>query len=127
MKVAGFGFREDAGPASLADALRRATEGERVDVLATVADKAQSPTFRRFAKMLDLPVLSVPRVEMEDQITQTQSVASLAARAIGSVAEASALAGAGTGAQLAGRRTISVDRMATCAIAIGPEAGETPE
>jgi cobalt-precorrin 5A hydrolase len=46
----------------------------------------------------------------------------LAARGVGSVAEAVALAAAGPGARIVVARVISSDRMATCAIAQGPEA-----
>ncbi|WP_333999341.1 cobalamin biosynthesis protein [Sphingomonas aurantiaca] len=64
-------------------------------------------------------MIAVSPGTLQRATTPTQSVASLAARRAGSVAEASALAAAGPGAQLLATRHISPDRMATCAIAQG--------
>jgi cobalt-precorrin 5A hydrolase len=49
----------------------------------------------------------------------TQSHHSQRVKNTGSVAEALAVTGAGEGAHLLGRRVVSEDRMATCAVAVG--------
>lgn len=119
MIVAGFGFRAGASRESLADALYRAAHGLRPMALATIADKAEASTFRELAALLNLPCIAVTAAEFAAHETTTRSAASLAARRTGSLAEASALAGAGKGARLLSARHISADRMATCALAIG--------
>lgn len=117
MIVAGFGFRGAAGIASLHDALVRAGGGATVSVLATVADKADSPVFRQFARELALPVHRIPQPALSGVTTRTLSPAALSARRTGSVAEAAALAAAGPGGRLVRARIVSADRMATCALA----------
>lgn len=118
MIVAGFGFRAGAGLQSLRDALEETGRAAEVTDIATVADKAHA--LRPLADTLGLAVHAVPLSELQEQETTTRSVASLAARAVGSVAEAAALAAAGPGARLVISRRISEDRAATCAIAEGP-------
>lgn len=110
--VAGFGFRESATAASLADALTRAAGGRVVGVHATVADKADA-----LAAALGKPVMPVAPEMLAPQPTLTSSAASLDARGTGSVAEAAALAAAGPGARLLGPRVVSADGRATCALA----------
>lgn len=117
MIAAGFGFRASATPDSLADALART--GGAPSVLATAEDKARTPAFRTFAQGLGRPVLGIDPAVLAAQTTLTQSAASRAARASGSVAEAAALAAAGPGARLLGPRAVSGDGMATCALAEG--------
>jgi len=114
--VAGFGFRTGAEVASLRAALAAAQHGRApVTTLAAPLDKLALVS--ELAKALGLPVIAVPPDALRVTITQTQSIASLEARQTGSVAEASALAAVGLGAQLLATRHISPDRMATCAIA----------
>jgi len=115
--AAGFGFRSAATADSLADALARA--GGAPDLLATVADKAQSPAILDLAARKRLPVAAVGAAALAAQTTLTQSGASLLAHGTGSVAEAAALAAAGPSARLMGRRAISGDGLATCALAEG--------
>ena len=117
MIVAGFGFRAAASSDSLAAAL--AATGARPDALATAADKVDAPAFRSFAASLALPVHPILPEALATQPTATRSQASQTARNTGSVAEAAALAAAGPGARLIAPRTISPDRMATCAVAQG--------
>lgn len=112
MIVAGFGFSSRAGLASLRSAL--AAAGGGADALATLADKA--PLLERLGAELGLPVIAVSGALPE---TATRSLLSLAARGTGSVAEACALDAAGPGAYLLGRRAVSGDRLATCALAKG--------
>lgn len=116
MIVAGFGFRQGTGLASLRDALALAQEGQPAAThLATAADKAAA--LMPLAEGLGLPLRGLSPEEIASVATYTHSPASLAARATGSLAEASALAAAGPGACLLGPRHVSPDRMATCALA----------
>lgn len=119
MIVAGFGFRTGAALSSLRAALALAQEGHApVTALATVQDKTAG--LLGLAQALGLPVVGVRPEVLATTAVPTRSAASLAARGTGSVAEASALAAAGTHARLLQARRISPDRMATCAIAEGP-------
>lgn len=122
MIVAGFGFRAKATRDSLADALAQASEGNRPEALATVAEKADATAMTALAADLDLPILPVPADALARQHTPTRSSASITAYGTGSVAEAAALAAAGPGARLVAPRSISYDRLATCALAIGHAA-----
>lgn len=117
MIVAGFGFRAAASEASLADAYARAAQGFAVDRLAAPADKAEAAALQRLAAALCLPVLPIDAPALQAVQTLTGSPASLRHRHTGSVAEATALAGAGPGARLIGQRSISADRMAVAALA----------
>ena len=119
MIVAGFGFRRGASADSLRDALARAGGVRAPDRLATVADKAVAPALRALASALGCPVCAIPEAALTDQTTLTASARVRAARGTGSVAEASALAAAGPDARLIGPRSVSADRMATCALAEG--------
>ncbi len=119
MIVAGFGYRSGATPASLHAALALAQAGHApVTALAAPADKVAS--LATLAVTLALPVIAIWPSDLRTPLTPTRSLASLAARDAGSVAEAAALAAAGKGARLLTPRHISPDRMATCAIAEGP-------
>lgn len=109
--VAGFGYRSGATVESLSDAYRRAGGG--ADVAATVADKVA------LVERLGLPVVALTPKALAAVQTVTRSEASMAARGVGSVAEAAALAAAGQGARLLAPRVISEDGRATCALAVG--------
>ena len=116
VRVAGFGFRSEAGLESLLAAFEAAGGGD-IDRIATVAGKAEG--LSALADQLALPIEPVAVETLEAQKTLTRSKASLAAWGTGSVAEASALAAAGPGARLLGPRVVSPDGKATCAIAEG--------
>ena len=117
MIVAGFGFTTKATFQSLSDALTQ--QAVEPDALATLTDKAEA--LKPFAVVRGLPLLCVNQSDAAAQTTTTLSARSLAEKGTTSVAEATALAAAGPGARLIGPRTISADRMATCAIAQGPD------
>ncbi|WP_170349253.1 MULTISPECIES: cobalamin biosynthesis protein [Ruegeria] len=119
MIVAGLGFSSTATLDSLRAAFDRASDGQRVDALATVADKDGHPALIEFASAIALPLHFVAPADLAGQRTLTCSNRSRATYGTGSVAEASALAAAGSGARLTSPRQISDDRLATCAIAIG--------
>lgn len=117
--VAGFGFRAGASVHSLCSAFQSAREGAPpVTHIATPAEKAHQ--LAELANLLELPVIAVPPERLVGVETLAASAASTAAKGVGSVAEASALAAfEGARAALLGPRHISRDRMATCAIATG--------
>ncbi len=119
MIAAGFGFRARATAESLEDALRRAVDGARIDLIAAPAGKTSHPGLVALAQDLGMPVAAVEAADLAAQHTATRSAAALAAYSTGSVAEAAALAAAGPGAQLLGARAVSADRLATCALAEG--------
>lgn len=119
MIVAGFGFRASASASSLLDAFAQATRAHRPTHLSAPEDKIEVDCMRAASKHLQLPVLAVSCGQMSAQETPTQSSKVFETRGVGSVAEAAALAAAGDGATLVESRSISSDRLATCAIAIG--------
>ena len=115
--VAGFGFRTGVGEAALAEVLAQACGERRVAALAAPQDKA--PALAVLAGQLGLPVIAVEAAAMAGVETPTRSARVQAARGVGSVAEAAALAAAGPGARIIVGRVISADRQATCALAEG--------
>lgn len=119
MKVAGFGFRTSASVESLRDALEMAGGSAGLGAIATLSEKAGSDSILALADAIGVPVRAIPAARLRAMTTQTQSAESLAAHGTGSVAEAAALAAAGEAARLLGSRSISTDRLATCAIATG--------
>ena len=121
MSVAGFGFRAAATTESLKHALEAALAQSGTPIsltaLATAWDKATAPAFVRFAADRGLPVIAIPANALHTQ--QAHTSAHVPARyGQRSLAESSALAAAGLGAQLLGSRCTSPDRMATAAVAI---------
>lgn len=118
MIVAGFGFRAGVS----LDTLRSAFDRARRDLppithLAAPEDKVAA--LAPLAAALGLPLLGLSPDALAAVATPTRSPASLKARGVGSVAEASALAAAGARTRLLRTRQISPDLMATCAIAQG--------
>lgn len=119
MIVAGFGFRSSASAASLLDAFEQAVAADQPTHLSAPDDKADAACLRAVAEQLRLPVVAIDSATLSATETLTQSPKVTAARGVGSVAEAAALAAAGDGATLMAPRRISSDRLATCAIAMG--------
>ena len=128
MMVAGFGFRRGATLASLRDALAQALEATQpatpahaITLLAAAQDKAAAPCLRALATDLGLPLRAVTSAHVANTTTLTNSDAVRALRGTGSTAEAVALAIAlthsGPGAKLLHPRSVSIDRLATCALA----------
>lgn len=120
MIVAGFGFRAAASMDSLSSALRATGYTGKIPCIATAADKAQHPALITLAETCGQTIHSVTPEALEGAETKTHSDISRTVRNTGSLAEAAALAAAGPGATLLVSRQISEDRMATCAIAQGP-------
>ena len=104
---------------SLRAAYDAAAAAQDIQALATVADKEGHLALASFAEGLALPLHFVAAADLAGQRTLTCSNRSRATYGTGSVAEASALAAAGSGARLLSPRLISDDRLATCAVAIG--------
>lgn len=117
MIVAGFGCRASATAESLAAALAAAAQGRSVDRLAAPADRVA--LLAPLARALGVPVVPITDAALAATVTPTRSPASVTARGTGSVAEATALHAAGSGARLLTTRLVSPDRRATCALAIG--------
>ncbi len=119
MIVAGFGFRGTATVGSLKDALARTGYSDRPTHIATADVKVANTAFQSFARTLGAQVVSVDAPTLVAQQTITQSTISAKSYGTGSVAEASAVAAAGSRAKLLAARAISADGRATCAIALG--------
>ena len=117
MVIAGFGCRAEATIESFRSAL--AATGMRPNALAMPADRAG--VIAPFVEAEGLAVHPIAAELLSGIDTPTRSPVSLAARGVGSVAEAAALAAAGAGARIVVPRVMSSDRMATCAIAQGTE------
>ena len=121
MIVAGFGFRSSATVDSFTSALSE-TGVNALDAIATAEDKSKKPVFIDFAKTIGALIVSIDVPALTHIETHTQSQASQTHRDTGSVAEAAALAALGKDAKLLAPRSISNDRMATCAIAQGSKS-----
>jgi cobalt-precorrin 5A hydrolase len=125
MIVAGFGFRASASETALFEALDRAqaAAGKAAQAVATADDKASAPALVALARRLGLPLIAVPLAALGGAGTLSRQVP---ARYGGrSLAEASALAAAGTGARLLVGRVASADGMAMAAMAETSDGSET--
>jgi len=116
-RVAGFGFRMGTGVNSLLEALTAAGGPEGVTQIATAEAKADAPCMRDLSERLGLPINAVTVVDLAKPNVVTRSEKSIEIYGTGSLSEAAALHAAGHGARLVAPRTLSTDRMATCAIA----------
>jgi cobalt-precorrin 5A hydrolase len=125
--VAGLGFRTGCEVDSLRSALLAALDVAstasskpitiaHLSALATAADKAHHPALLQLAAELQVPIQPILLPALADQ-PATPSAHVPERYGAHSVAEAAALAAAGSGATLLGRRSISPDRMATAALA----------
>ena len=122
MIVAGFGFNSRATTESLEQALAATGYDGPIHMLACPHDKAMSDVISGVARPRGVLINAVYPKKLQAALTRTQSTISRLLRRTGSVAEAAALSAAGPGATLIVTRKISDDRMATCAIAKGPDA-----
>ena len=115
MIVAGFGFRQTATVASLQSAL--AATKAAPTALAAPHDKCAATILISLANSMNLPLIPVRVEDLSKAETLTRSARVMEERGTGSVAEAAALVAAGPGARLQAPRSVSQDRLATCAIA----------
>lgn len=114
MKVAGIGYRNSAPLESLRAVLALAeAAGGRVDALASLPEKIEGLQPLATERGLPLHAVAVSGIK-----TPTHSPRIMALHGTGSVAEAAALAAAGSGAILTVARISAPDGMATCAIAV---------
>lgn len=118
--IAGIGFRSAATVASLRDALARAGVSDPCRV-ALPEVKADHPACAELS-VQGFTLIPVSPAAIRAAPTLTRSAHALAAHDTGSVAEACALAAAGSGARLAGPRSVSGDGMATAALALCKES-----
>ncbi len=127
--VAGLGFRHATQADEILALVRRAlaTQAMPLGCLATAADRAGEPAIRTVAAVLGVPLIGVPAEALiaVDGRVVTRSSRIAATRGIGSVAEAAALAVAGSDSALLLPRIASAG--ATCALALREESGtQTP-
>ncbi len=124
--VAGFGFRANATVASLRSALEAAHSNATqpaplLTALATAQDKAMHPAILELVHELALPLQAVALAQLTSATASMTYSPQIPERyGARSVAESSALAAAGPGAQLLTPRAISADKMATAALAVAP-------
>jgi len=120
--VAGLGFRHATQADEILALVRRAlaTQAMPLGCLATAADRAGEPAIRTVAAVLGVPLIGVPAEALiaVDGRVVTRSSRIAATRGIGSVAEAAALAVAGSALLLP--RIASAG--ATCALALREES-----
>jgi cobalt-precorrin 5A hydrolase len=124
MIVAGIGFRTAATAEDITALVRQvaAVAGVNVGRLAAPAFKAEAPALTQAAERLglELTLLSETELAAAQPLCLTRSHAAQAATGFTSVAEACALAAAGSGGRLLGPRTSN--GLATCALAQGGAA-----
>lgn len=123
MIVAGVGCRREITADDLEKAVRMALGmfqlTERLDAVATEAEKAADPAFVEVARRLSASLVACTVDELDKAGGQvlTRSKRVLEAKGVPSIAEASALVVAGRNARLLGARVATAS--ATCAIAVG--------
>ena len=124
MIVAGIGFRKDASADELERAVRLALgvhnlPTERLEAIATESQKAAKPACLEAAQRLSVKLVACTVADLDHVagLVLTPSKLVLQAKGVPSIAEASALVGAGRNARLLGARVAT--EHATCAIAVG--------
>ena len=124
MIVAGVGCRRGTSADEIEKVVRMALglfqlPAERLDALATESEKATEPAFAEAARRLSTKLMACTVEDLDRVAGQvlTPSKLALEAKGVPSIAEASALVGAGRNARLLGTRVATV--QATCAIAVG--------
>lgn len=122
MIVAGIGCRRDCATEEVLALVRLAAAraGAQPAAIATSPAKAATPAVREAAALLALPLLSVavPALAAAAPRCATRSAASLRETGLPSLAEAAALAAAGTKSRLLLARIAGA--RATCALAASP-------
>ncbi len=122
MIVAGIGCRKGAAAAAVEAAIMtalaaRGLGADKLAAVATSSSKGEEPGIKAAAAALGVPFVTIAQPELEaagDRIT-TKSQRVLARTGVGSLAEAAALAAAGSGAQLLAQR--AAVGAVTCALA----------
>tara|TARA_B100000886_G_scaffold326316_1_gene272690 strand:+ start:260 stop:640 length:381 start_codon:yes stop_codon:yes gene_type:complete len=126
MIAAGFGFRLEVGIDSLleiySDLCKTYLGGSHVDVFSTHENKSKAEALVELSQLTGIATINFTDAELAAQNTINYSDLSMRIYNTGSLAEASALAAAGSNSLLLGGRVISRDRLATCAFAKGDKA-----
>jgi cobalt-precorrin 5A hydrolase len=124
MIVAGVGCRREISADEIERVVRLALgmfqlPAERLDAIATESAKADDPAFPEAARRLSVRLMgcTVDDLDRVAGAVLTPSKLALETKGVPSIAEASALVGAGRNAKLLGTRVAS--ERATCAIAVG--------
>ena len=124
MIVAGVGSRLEISADEVERVVRMALgvfrlPAERLEALATESEKAMDPAFVEAAQRLSVRLMGCTKAELDRVAGHvlTPSKLVLETKGVPSIAEASALVGAGRNARLLGTR-VATER-ATCAIAVG--------
>ena len=124
MIVAGVGCRREISADEIEQVVRLALgvfqlPAERLDAIATESAKADDPAFPEAARRLSARLMTCTVDDLDRVAGQvlTPSELVLETKGVPSIAEASALVGAGRNGRLLGARVASAS--ATCAIAIG--------
>ena len=124
MIVAGVGSRREISADEIEQVVRLALgtfklAAERLDAIATERLKAGDPAFPEAARRLSVKLMTCTLDDLDRVASQvlTRSKLALEAKGVPSIAEASALIGAGRNSRLLGTRVATAS--ATCAIAVG--------
>jgi cobalt-precorrin 5A hydrolase len=124
MIVAGVGFRRETSADELEKVVCLALgvfqlPAERLDAVATESEKATDPAIAEAARRLSARLMACTVEELDRVAGQvlTPSKLVLETKGVPSIAEASALVGAGRNGRLLGTRVATA--RATCAIAVG--------
>jgi cobalt-precorrin 5A hydrolase len=124
MIVAGVGFRREVSADEIERVVRLALgmfqlPAERLDAIASESDKATDPAFLEASRRLSVRLLAFTVADLDRVAGQvlTSSKLVLETKGVPSIAESSALVGAGRNGRLLGTRVATAS--ATCAIAIG--------
>ena len=124
MIVAGVGCRRDTSADEIEKVVRMALglfelPVERLEAIATESEKALEPAFPEVARRLSVKLVACTAFDLDKVAGRvlTPSKFVLEAKALPSIAEASALVVAGREGRLLGTRVAS--ERATCAIAVG--------
>lgn len=124
--VAGIGFRHAAAAEAIVASIERALTSldlpnARLAAIATAADRAGEAAIRAAAARFGLEPIGLTPAALRavDAAVPTRSARIEAARGVGSLAEAAALAAAGPGGRLLLARI--AQRDVTCALALRPE------
>jgi cobalt-precorrin 5A hydrolase len=122
MIVAGIGCRKGAAAAAVEAAIMtalaaRGLGADKLAAVATSSSKGEEPGIKAAAAALGVPFVTIaqPELEAAGHRIATKSQRVLARTGVGSLAEAAALAAAGSGAQLLAQR-VAVGAV-TCALA----------
>ncbi|WP_428555305.1 cobalamin biosynthesis protein [Reyranella sp.] len=122
MIVAGVGFRLGTTAEEIEALVRQAHalhDAERIDLLATEANKANEPGFQETARRLSVEAVGCTTADLRSVTDRllTRSLRVRRATGLPSIAEAAALVAAGRNGRLLGPRLASA--RVTCAIAVG--------